>query len=107
MDNFNMELDPIGQYYASVITPKHPGQFMLSAYLNEVVDPNILQQSVNEVVCRLPFLSGRLKPKFFSYHHELLSSPPQVVWMITPLPITITKVRNTFCGYFTGSVILR
>jgi len=40
-----------------------------------------LQKSVNDVVCRLPFLSGRLKPKFFSYHHELLSSPPQVVCM--------------------------
>ena len=81
MEAVNMELDPIGQYYASVITPKHPGQFMLSAYLNEAVDPKILQQSVNDVIKRLPFLCGRLKSKFFSYHHELLSSPPQIVWM--------------------------
>ncbi|MCL1863908.1 MAG: hypothetical protein FWF78_10120 [Defluviitaleaceae bacterium] len=81
MADINTELDPIGQYYASVITPKHPGQFMLSAYLKEKVEPKILQQSVDDTMRRLPFLCGRLKPKFFSYHHELLSSPPKIVWM--------------------------
>jgi len=81
MEISNLELDPIGQYYASTITPEHPGQFMLSAYLDEAVDPEILQQSVNDVMGRLPFLCGRLNPKFFSYYHELLHSPPTIVWM--------------------------
>jgi len=75
------QLDAIGQYYASTITPEQPGQFTLSAYLKETIDPKVLQQAVNDVVCRLPFLSGRIQPKFFWYHHKLLSAPPQVVYM--------------------------
>jgi len=78
---FRTELDPIGQYYASVITPDHPGQFMLSAYLKETVNPEVLQRTVNDLMHRLPFLYGRLEPKFFWYHHKLLSTPPQIVWM--------------------------
>ena len=78
---FDTELDPIGQYYASVITPDHPGQFMLSAYLKETVDPEVLQRAVNDLMHRLPFLCGHLEPKFFWYHHKLLPTPPQVVWM--------------------------
>ena len=67
---FITELDPIGQYYAAVITPDHPGQFMLSAYLKEFVDPEVLQCAVNDVVRRLPALCGCLEPKFFWYHHQ-------------------------------------
>ena len=77
----NTELDPIGQYYASIITPNHPGSFMLSAYLREAIDPVILQQAVDDVMRRLPFLCGCLQPKFFWYHHKILSTPPKIVWM--------------------------
>ncbi|MCL2864873.1 MAG: hypothetical protein FWE25_04965 [Lachnospiraceae bacterium] len=81
MEKISTELDAIGQYYASTITPDHPGQFMLSAYLKETVDPEMLQEAVNDVMGRLPFLSGCIQPKFFWYHHKLLSTPPQIVWM--------------------------
>ena len=75
------ELDAIGQYYALIITPDHPGQFMLSAYLKEAIDPEMLQQAVSDVMHRLPFLCGGIHPKFFWYHHKLLPTPPQIVWM--------------------------
>jgi len=81
MENFKAKLDPIGQYYAMLSSPKHPGQFMLSAYLTENIDTRILQQAVNDIMRRLPFLCGRLKPKFFCYCHELLPSPPKIAWM--------------------------
>jgi len=77
----NTELDAIGQYYASIITPDHPGQFTLSAYLKETVNPEALQQAANDVIRRLPFLCGGIQPKFFWYHHKLLDTPPQIVWM--------------------------
>ncbi|MDR0767374.1 MAG: hypothetical protein LBE57_02855 [Methanosarcinales archaeon] len=73
-----MELDLIGQYYASIINRKQSGVFALSAHLKEPIDPRILQQAVNDLMRRLPFLNGRLKRSFFHYKNEILTAPPQV-----------------------------
>ena len=73
-----LELDLIGQYYASIINKKQPGVFNISVHLKECLNPQILQQAVNDLMRRLPFLSGRLRRGFFWYGHEILAQPPQI-----------------------------
>ena len=73
-----MELDLIGQYYASIINPRQTGVFALTVYLKEVLNPQILQEAVNDLMRRLPFLNGRLKRGFLHYKYEGLTEPPQV-----------------------------
>jgi NRPS condensation-like uncharacterized protein len=74
-----MALDPVGLYYASIISETQPGNFNVSAYLYEKIEPQILQTAVNNIMRRLPFLSGRLYGGFFQYFHEILETPPQIV----------------------------
>lgn len=94
-----IELDPVGLYYASVTSRKHPATYSISAYLSEPVVPDGLQQAVNDLMRRLPFLNGRLRRGFFGYYHEILAGPPVIV-----------PARNghTFTAYFesgTGHVV--
>jgi hypothetical protein len=94
-----MELDPVGLYYAAVTNRRYPATFSLSAYLSEPVVPHCLQQAVNDLMHRLPFLSGRLRRGFFEHHHEIVLDPP----MIVP-----TRNGHTFSAYFetgTGHVL--
>jgi NRPS condensation-like uncharacterized protein len=94
-----IELDPVGLYYAVVTSRMHPATFSISAYLSEPVVPHALQQAVNDLMHRLPFLSGRLRRGFFGYYHEILADPP----MIVP-----TRIGHTFSAYFetgTGHVL--
>jgi hypothetical protein len=86
-----IELDPVGLYYAAVTSRKHPATFSIAAYLTEPIVPDALQQAVNDLMQRLPFLSGRLRRGFFGYYHELLTDPPMIV------PIT---TGHTFSAYF-------
>ncbi|MCL1842830.1 MAG: hypothetical protein FWF79_03375, partial [Defluviitaleaceae bacterium] len=72
-------LDPVGLYYASTISEANPGNFNISAYLHEKIDPQVLQTAVNDLMRRLPFLSGRLYGGFFQYFHEILEAPPQII----------------------------
>ncbi|MCL2356202.1 MAG: hypothetical protein FWC70_03435 [Defluviitaleaceae bacterium] len=74
-----MALDPVGLYYASTISKANPGNFNISAYLHEKIDPHVLQTAVNDLMRRLPFLSGRLYGGVFQYYHEILEVPPQIV----------------------------
>lgn len=78
MKQQTFELDLIGQYYASIINRRQYGVFALSVHLKEDINPPVLQQSVNDLMCRLPFLNGRLKRGFFHYKHEVLATPPQI-----------------------------
>lgn len=56
-----MELDVLGEFYAMTLDKKYPGAFNITVYLkNEEVDPKVLQQAVDDLVVRLPYLSGRL-----------------------------------------------
>ena len=73
-----IKLDPIGQFYASIINDDYPGNYSLSAYLKENIDPQALQLAVDKVMKRFPFLSGCLKKGFFHYYHELLPHPPKI-----------------------------
>jgi NRPS condensation-like uncharacterized protein len=72
-------LDPVGQFYAATINDKQPGNFYITTYLNEPIVPKVLQVAVNDLITRLPFLSGRLYNGFFWHFHEILSKPPQIV----------------------------
>ena len=74
-----LELDPVAQYYAATINDTCPGTFNVSARLKEMVNPEILQKAVNDLIRRLPFLSGQLRSGFFRHYIELLDSPPQIV----------------------------
>jgi NRPS condensation-like uncharacterized protein len=97
--NTRIELDPVGVYYAAITNRKAPATFSISAYLREPVVPHALQQAVNDLMNRLPFLSGRLRRGFFGYHHEVLADPP----MIVP-----TSNGHTFSAYYetgTGHVL--
>ncbi len=86
-----MALDPVGLYYAAVTSRDHPATFSISAHLSEPVVPHALQEAVNDLMRRLPFLSGRLRRGFFEYYHELLADPPMVV---------PTRNGHTFSAYF-------
>jgi NRPS condensation-like uncharacterized protein len=58
-----------------------------------------LQQAVDDLMHRLPFLSGRLRRGFFEHYHEILVDPPRIV---------PTRTGHTFSAYFetgTGHVL--
>ena len=74
-----IELDPVGLYFAAVTSRKHPATYSISAYLSELVVPDVLQQAVDDLMRRLPFLNGRLFRGFFGYYHEILAEPPMIV----------------------------
>lgn len=74
-----IELDLVGQYYASIINAKQPGVFSISAHLKERINPPVLQEAVNDIVSRLPFINGRLRRGFFCYEHEILATPPKII----------------------------
>lgn len=82
-DNFHtgsqIQLDPVGYFYSTISNPKNPGTFGISAYLNEKLDPSILQQAVNDMMKRLPFLNVCLKSGFIWDYHEILPEPPQIL----------------------------
>ena len=78
MQNQTMELDLIGQYYASIINHKQSGVFALCVHLTERLNPQVLQQAANDLMCRLPFLNGRLRRGFFHYKFEILKAPPEI-----------------------------
>ena len=79
MTEQRMALDVLGQFFASTFNPYDTGSFSVTVHLNEPLDPNTLQQAVNDLMRRLPFLSGRLRRGFFGYWLEALAEPPQIV----------------------------
>lgn len=87
-----IELDFLGQFYASIINSEQPGVFSISAYLKTSINPAVLQQAVNDLMKRLPFLNGRLRDGFFWYEHEVLEKPPEIV--------PIKKSSPSFSDYY-------
>jgi hypothetical protein len=77
------KLCPLGQFTAATVNDKQPSSFYITAHLKEAVNTVVLQRAVNDVMTRLPFLSGRLKKGFFLYSQELLP-PPNIVPIGTP-----------------------
>ena len=99
VNKMKLEIDPVGQYYSSIANEKQPGIFSITARLKETVRPDILQLAVNDVIRRLPFISGRLKGGFFCYYYEIIKEPPQILPASEPY---------TFSYYYkNGSHVLR
>ena len=78
MQGQTMELDVVGQFYASIITRSQSCVFAISVHLKESVKPQILQQAVNDLMHRLPFLNVRLRRGFFHFKSEIMAKPPQI-----------------------------
>ena len=74
----NIQLDPIGQFYASHINEEYPGNYSISAHLKGEINTQILQQATNDIMRRLPFLQGKLQAGSYWYYHEILANPPQI-----------------------------
>ena len=74
-----LKLDHLGQYYASINCEENPGTFSVTAHLKEILQPDILQQAVNDLIQRLPHLNVRLGNGIFWYYHEILGTPLQII----------------------------
>jgi NRPS condensation-like uncharacterized protein len=70
--------EPVGQLYSSLRTRKNTSTYAINAYLNENINPEILQQAVNDLINRLPFLNVRLKKGAFAYLYKILDKPLKI-----------------------------
>lgn len=94
-----IELDLLGQFFASIVDDKQPGGFSITAHLKEPVQPEVLQQAVNDLMRRLPFLCGRLRRGFFWFYHEVLAESPQII------PISGSPVFSDYYNRGNGHVL--
>jgi len=92
--NTHFELDFMGGVYASTINQNSLGAFSISIHLKELVDQQVLQQAVNDLVKRLPYLNGRLTSDL---QYELLSDPSKIV--LDEIPIMFTDYYNHGQGH--------
>ena len=91
----HIELDFLGQIYAYTMNKNHLGTFSISIHLKERIKPQILQQAINDLMKRLPFLNGRLQSDFL---HEVLPDPPLIELENTSSPI-FTDYYNKGTGH--------
>ena len=86
-----IKLDHLGQFYSAINCKENPGTFSLTAYLHEQIIPKTLQQAVNDLMQRLPFLNVRVRRGFFWYYNEILETELKII-----------SVNNTLspCSYF-------
>jgi len=73
------ELGPVAMFYAATINDICPGTFSITAWLTENVKPEILQRAVNDLIRRLPFISGQLQSGFFRHYIKMHENPMQIV----------------------------
>jgi len=74
----NMQLDPVGEFYGTVIGEHQSGVYSISAYLKKAIVPDMLQLAVNDLMKRLPFLCGRLIKDKEGLYHELMTELPEI-----------------------------
>ena len=74
-----LELDIIGQFYASRINREQCCVFAITVHLTNKIVPEVLQKATNDLVRRLPFMNGRLANGFLHFKNEFLSDPPIVI----------------------------
>lgn len=74
-----IKLDHLGQFYAAVNGENNPGTFSVSAHLKDPITPKTLQQAVNDLMQRLPFLNVTRKQEFMWHYHEVLATPPKII----------------------------
>jgi len=84
----------MGGVYASTINQNSLGAFSISVHLKDSVDKQVLQQAVNDLVKRLPYLSGRLTSDL---QYEILSDSPKI--MLDEIPVTFTDYYNHGQGH--------
>lgn len=73
-----MEIDLLGQYYTAINNEQQPGVFAISVHLTKPVNSKVLQNALNDLMTRLPFLNSRVKAGFFSYQLEQLDTVTKV-----------------------------
>ena len=64
----------MAEVYASTANDKYLGTFSITAHLKEAVNPQVLQQALNDLVKRQPYISGRLR----NFKYELLAEPSRI-----------------------------
>ena len=74
-----IKLDHLGQYYAATSNENNPGTFSVTAYLNEPLSSSILQQSVQDLMERLPFFNVQLHRGLFWWYHKKLKHVPKII----------------------------
>jgi NRPS condensation-like uncharacterized protein len=68
--NYWYKLDNAAKIFPSVTTDKRTNVFRLSAVITEDVDPQILEEALNNTINRFPSLKVKLKKGFFWYYLE-------------------------------------
>lgn len=71
-------LDNAGKLYPSIVSTRRSTVFRLSAKMNQPVDPEMLQQALNEVLVRFPYYKVNLKRGLFWYYFEEADHNPEV-----------------------------
>jgi hypothetical protein len=87
-----IELDYMGQFYGALNRVEHPGTFSIGAYLNEQIDPKILQQAVNDIIKWTPQMNVKQRSGFFGYFNETIQ-----------IPLVIEKEAKEKCRHFEGN----
>ena len=92
------ELDAIGHLYASTISERYNPIFRIQINLTDAVDAALLQQSVNDLRARYPYLYVGMKKGIFSYYFEESNEHLRVVHEQTvPLQIMSRENIGRFC----------
>ena len=76
-------LDNAANLYPAVRSRKQPGIFRISASLEEIVDPPILQQALDDTLKRIPGFSVKLRAglfwHYFAHSNEQILIQPDVI----------------------------
>jgi len=92
------ELDTIGHLYASTISEKYNPIFRIQVNLTDTVDASLLQQAVDELRTRYPYLYVGLKKGVFSAYLEESDEQLKVAYeQAPPLKIMNTEEVGHFC----------
>ena len=73
-----LALDPIGLLYAGTSCKEFPNNYTISVYLNEKINPEILQLAVTDIFKRLPILNGKLVETETDFYYEILKETPLI-----------------------------
>lgn len=92
------ELDTIGHLYASTISEKYNPIFRIQVNLTDTVDASLLQQAVDKLRTRYPYLYVGLKKGIFSAYLEESDEQLKVAYEQTPsLQIMPPEEVGHFC----------
>ena len=90
-----MRLDNAAKIFPAVRRRDWSNVFRLSATLTEPVDPQILQQAVEQAAPRFPSMLVGLHRGMFWYYLQRVSQPPQVHQDGAWLPASMAAASST------------